>query len=167
MPPEGCHTHTPPHPKRTVQCPQTLLAPGAARLSSVYKLGNLSVPKPSLPWHQPGFRWLAQETWMLALGRATLAKGSAAGTRVRRKRRGRKGRDYCLGPQWTAMACKILIWSSGHRVWATLTYILTVFLRYITFRNVFCALLSKNDRQLYMFLFFHLYFRGFMRGLTN
>lgn len=122
-----CHLKSDTPSQATVQCPQTLLAPSAAHLSSGYKLGNLSIPKSSRPWHQPGFWRLAQEPWMLALGRATLAKGSARGTRVRRKRRGRKGRDYCLGWQWTAMACKTLIWSSGHRVWATLTYIFSGF----------------------------------------
>lgn len=105
-----CHLKSDSPSQPTVQHPQTLLAPSAACLSLVYKLGSLSLPKPSLPWHQPGFQWLARETWMLALGRATLPKGSATGTRVRRKRRGRKGRDYCLERQRTAMAATL---SSG------------------------------------------------------
>lgn len=123
----------------------------------VYSLGKLSTPNPSLPWHQPGFQWLAQETWMLALWRPTAAKGSAMGTRVRRKRRRRKGRGYCLGQQQTAVVCKTLIWSSGHLVWLTLIYILTLFFRCITYRNVWCALLSKIGRQAYNICFSFLF----------
>lgn len=88
-------------------------------------LGKLSIPNPSLPWHQPGFQWLAQEVWMLALQRPTAAKGSAVGTRVRRKRE--EGKGLLPGTEWTAMVCKNLIRPSGHLLWLTLTYILTLF----------------------------------------
>lgn len=75
-------------------------------------LGKLSIPNPSLPWHQLGFQWLAQEVWMLALQRPTAAKWSAVRTRVRRKRE--EGKGLLPGTEWTAMVCKNLIWPSSH-----------------------------------------------------
>lgn len=126
---------------------QTLLAP---RLSSVYKLGSLPIPK-----HCPSLA----SAWFSVAGvgdlDVSIRESHACKWECKRdwskeeEEREEWKANYCLGRQQMAMAFKTLIWSSGHQVWATLTCILTVFLRHIIFRNVFCALLSKNDRQQY------------------
>lgn len=149
-----CHLKSDSCSRPAAQHPRTLPAPRAARQSWVYRSGKLSIPKPSLLGIHLVFRG-----WHRNLGvgirEAMLAKGSAPGTWVRRKRTGRKGRDDRLGWQWMAMPCKTLIWSSGSHLGQP-DLCIKVFLRYITFRNVFSAFLSKNDRQPYniRFVFF-------------
>lgn len=151
----------------TAQCPQTPLAPSAERLSSVHKLDSLSVPKPFPSLASARFSVAgAGDLRDVGIREGHTCKGECNRDQGEEEEEKEEGKGLLPG---TAMACETLIWSSGHQVWATLTRILTVFLRYITFRNVFCALLSKNDRQTYniCFFFFHLHFRGFVRGLTN
>lgn len=84
---------------------------------------------------------------MLALQRPTAAKGSARGTRVRKRGRGKKGtavdsnglQDPHLAVRPPSLAHPDLHFNTV--------------LRHITYRNVFCALLSKTDRQAYVSLF--------------
>lgn len=85
-----CHLKSDRRSHPAAQHPRTLPAPRAARQSSVYKSGNLSIPKPSFLGIHLFFRgW--HRNLGIGIRKATLAKGCAAGTWVRRKRTGRKG----------------------------------------------------------------------------
>lgn len=70
------------------------------------------------------------------------------------------------GQQWTAMVCKTLIWLSGHLVWLTLTYILTLFWD-TSLTEMFSVLFFLKLTDKHMFLFSLLNFWGFVRDLTN
>lgn len=148
MPPEKQHPLPTHHP-----VPSNL----AQHVQTVYSLGNPSIPKLSLPWHPPGFWWQVQDTWMLAVGKATLAMG----TRVKRKSRERQGLLPGMTVDGNGLQDRHLVFrppSLGH---PNLQFRSVFEMHHI--HTFFCALRQPCN---VCFFFPHLNFRGFVRDLT-